>query len=226
MKRLVLVLGLVCATCAISCSDDEPTYDENGELIPPVKKDPMVLIKTIGQYALGIGGVGLLLISVTKTFGGLSYPAARHSLIHLLRTNPNQAEMVARGMEGTFGEAIGAAMKTAAMVGTPDPAIIASTTTPTYDGTGKAIAIRWGQLITKGKLYVAAVIGGFVLGLAAGGFPVISFVLALIAVGCFLRLFMYKNEIESTIVRGRVDLLPEVDRAMSSGRYVFPPPKK
>ena len=38
-----------------------------------------------------------------------------------------QAEMVARGMQGTFGEALGAAMKTAAMVGVPDQALIAST---------------------------------------------------------------------------------------------------
>ncbi|MBA3458197.1 MAG: hypothetical protein H0T42_34265 [Deltaproteobacteria bacterium] len=226
MKRILLVLGVLCATCVVSCSDDEPKYDENGELIPVEKKSPTALIKTIGQYALGIGGVGLLLISVTKTFGGLSYPAARHSLIHLLRTNPNQAEMVARGMQGTFGEAIGAAMKTAAMVGTPDPVMIASTTMPTYDGTAQGIASRWGQLITKGKLYVAAALGGFVLGLTSGGFPIISFALALIAVGCFIRVFTYKNEIESTIVRARHEMLPEVDRAMSSGRYAFPPPKR
>lgn len=226
MKRLLLVLGLVCATCVVSCEDDEPKYDENGELIPPEKEDPTKVIKAIGQYALGIVGVGMLLISVTKTFGGLSYPAARLSLTHLLRTNPNQAEMVARGMDGTFGEAIGAAMKTAAMIGTPDPALIASTTTPTYDGTGTAIAARWGQLITKGKLYVAAAVGGFVLGAASGGFPVISFLLVLLAIGCFVRVYMYKGEIEGTIVRARHELMPEVDRAMSSGRYVFPPPKK
>jgi hypothetical protein len=226
MKRLVFILGLVCATCAVSCEDDEPKYDENGELIPPEKEDPTKLIKVLGQYVLGIVGVGMLMISVTKTFGGLSYPAARHSLIHLLRTNPNQAEMVARGMEGSFGEAIGAAMKTAAMIGTPDPALIASTTTPTYDGTGTAITARWGALITKGKLYVAAALGGFVLGMASGGFPVISFLLVLIAVGCFIRVLTYKSEIESTLVRARHELMPEVDRAMSSGRYVFPPPKR
>jgi len=226
MKRLVLVLGLVCATCAVSCEDDEPKYDENGELIPPEKEDPTKLVKTLGQYVLGIAGVGLLLITVTKTFGGLSYPAARHSLIHLLRTNPNQAEMVARGMEGTFGEAIGSAMKTAAMAGTPDPAIIAATTTPTYDGLATAIAARWGGLISKGKLYVAAALGGLVLGMTSGGFPVISFLLVLIAVGCFIRVFTYKSEVESNFVRARHELMPEVDRAMSSGRYVFPPPKK
>lgn len=226
MKRLLLVLGVLCATCAVSCSDDEPKYDENGELIPVEKKSPTALIKTIGQYALGIGGVGLLLISVTKTFGGLSYPAARHSLIHLLRTNPNQAEMVARGMEGTFGEALGAAMKTAALVGVPDQALIAATSLPTFDGIAQGIAARWGGLITKGKLYVVAVLGGFMIGLAGGGFPIISFLLALIAVGCFIRVFMYKGEVESTIVRARHELLPEADRAMASGRYVFPPPKK
>jgi hypothetical protein len=226
MKRFLLVLGLVCATCVVSCEDDEPKYDENGELIPPEKRDPMKLVKGIGQYVLGIGGVALLLISVTKTFGGLSYPAARLSLTNLLRTNPNQAEMVARGMEGTFGEALGAAMKTAALVGVPDQALIAATSLPTFDGIAQGIAARWGGLITKGKLYLVAVLGGFMIGLAGGGFPIISFLLALIAVGCFIRVFMYKGEVESTIVRARHELLPEADRAMASGRYVFPPPKK
>lgn len=225
MKRLLFVLGLVCATCLVSCEDDEPKYDENGELIPPEKEDPTKMLKMVSQYVLGLAGVGMLVVAVTKTVGGLSYPAARHSLIHLLRTNPNQAEMVARGMKDSFGEAIGAAMKTAAMVGIPDLTMIASTTTPTYDGTGTAIAGRWGQLVTKGKLYVAATIGGMVIGALAGGFPVISFLLVLIAVGCFIRVYTYKGEIEGTIVRARHELMPEVDRAMASGRYVFPPKK-
>ncbi len=133
--------------------------------------------------------------------------------------------MVARGMKDTFGEAIGAAMKTAAMVGVPDLAMITATTVPSYDGTGTAISARWGQLITKGKLYVGAVIGGFVIGALSGGFPVISFLLVLIAVGCFIRVYTYKGEIESTLVRARHELMPEVDRAMASGRYAFPPKK-
>jgi hypothetical protein len=209
----------------VSCEDDDPKYDENGELIPPEKADPMKMIKNVAQYALGIGAVGLLLISVTKTFGGLSYPQARLSLMNLLRTHPNQAEMVARGMEGTFGEALGQAMKAAAMIGKPDHKMIASTTQPTYDGVGQGIAARWAQLVGKGKLYVAAAFGGFVLGLTGGGFPVISFLLVAIAVGCFIRVFVFKRDVESSIVRARAELLPEADRAMASGRYVFPPPK-
>lgn len=220
---MIVVLGTLCATIEIAHAQE---VDENGEPIAEKKESPTSLLKSVGQYALGIVGVGMLLISVTKTFGGLSYPAARLSLINLLRTNPNQAEMVARGMEGTFGEAIGAAMKGAAMVGTPDPVMIASTTTPTYDGIGSAIAQRWGALITKGKLYLAAACGGFVIGLTGDSFPVVSLLLALLAVACFLRVFLYKGEVESTIVRARHELIPEVDRAMSSGRYQFPPPKQ
>ncbi len=225
MKRLLFVLGLVCATCVVSCEDDEPKYDENGELIPAEKEDPTKMLKLVGQYVLGLAGVGMLVVSVSKTVGGLSYPAARHSLIHLLRTNPNQAEMVARGMKDSFGEAVGAAMKTAAMIGVPDVTLISATTLPTFDGTGTAIAGRFGQMITKGKLYVGAVIGGFIIGAMSGGFPVISFLLVLIAVGCFIRVYTYKAEIESTLVRARHELMPEVDRAMASGRYAFPPKK-
>jgi len=222
VKKLVLVLALVCATCVVSC-EEENQYDENGELLPEVPMDLGKLAKTIAQYALGVFGVSMLLITVTKTFGGLSYPAARLSLMNLLRTNPNQAEQVARGMKDSFGEAIGTAMKTAAMIGTPDPAAIAATTTPTYDGHASAIASRWGGLLSKGKLYVAAALGGFALGVSKGEFPIISFLLALLAVGAFIRVYTYKGEVESTIVRARHEVLPEVDRAMSSGRYNFPP---
>jgi hypothetical protein len=224
VKKFVLILGLLCATCLVSC-EEENQYDENGELLPPVKTDYGKLAKTIAQYALGVFGVGMLLVSVTKTFGGLSYPAARLSLVNLLRTNPNQAEQVARNMKDSFGEAIGTAMKTAAMIGMPDPAAIAATTTPTYDGHAGAIASRWGALITKGKLYVVAALGGFALGVSKGEFPIISFLLALLAIGAFIRVYTYKGEVESTIVRARHELIPEVDRAMASGRYNFPPPK-
>ncbi|MDB4960376.1 MAG: hypothetical protein JWP01_375 [Myxococcales bacterium] len=221
---LVFGIATLFATVELASAQAEDTTEEGA----PVEKKPESTgstLKTVGSYVLGAVGLGLLLISVTKTFGGLSYPAARLSLINLLRTNPNQAEMVAKGMEGTFGEAIGAAMKMGAMGGTTDPAILSSMTVPSYDGTGTAIAARWGALIGKGKLALMAAGGGFVLGLTGDGFPVIPFIMALLAVGCFVRVFLYKSEVESTIVRARHEVLPEVNTAMASGRYAFPPPK-
>ena len=51
MKRFLLVLGLVCATCVVSCSDDDPQYDENGVLIPPEKPNPMGMIMALREIA-------------------------------------------------------------------------------------------------------------------------------------------------------------------------------
>lgn len=219
---LVLGLSLAVAEVAYAQAEDETAEGEDGE--KKKKESTGSTLKTVGAYALGLVGVGILVVAVTKTAGGLSYPSARLSLIHLLRNSPNQAQMVALNMKGTFGEAIGAAMKTAAMGGSADPQVLSAATGPTYDATGQVIAMHWKGILGKGKLGVMAAGGGFVLGLTGDGFPVIPFILALVAVGCFARVFLYKNEIEATLIRARAEVLPEAERAMASGRYVFPPP--
>lgn len=233
MKRthvagLVLALGLglvtLCATAdvAFAQSEEEVAEGEEGDQAAKKEAGPSTL-KTVGAYALGFVGVGMLLVAATKTFGGLSYPAARLSLVNMLRTQPNQAELVALNMKESFGEAIGSAMKTAAMAGSTDPKVIASATAPTYDATGQAIVARWKAVLGKGKLGLMAAGGGVVLGLTNGGFPVGPFLLALVAVGCFARVFLHKMNVENTLVRARAEVLPEVERALASGRYVFPP---
>lgn len=232
MKRtylpgLVLAVGLGLASLsattsvAFAQSDDEIAEDEGA---PAASKEagPSTL-KTVGAYALGLVGLGMLLVAASRTFGGLSYPSARLSLVNLMRTQPNQAERVALNMKDSFGEAVGAAMKTAAMAGSTDPKVIASATTPTYDAIGQAIVAKWSGVLTKGKLGLLAAGGGVVLGLTNGGFPVGPFVLALLAVLCFARVFVHKMSVENTLVRARAEVLPEVDRALASGRYVFPP---
>jgi hypothetical protein len=220
---LALCLGFVslCATTDVAFADSDDEVAEGAETAK--KAEGPSTLKTVGAYALGFVGVGMLLVAVTKTFGGLSYPAARLSLVNLLRSNPNQAELVALNMKESFGEAIGTAMRTAAMAGSTDPKVIASATAPTYDATGQAIVARWKGVLGKGKLGVMAAGGGFVIGLTNGGFPVVPFLLALVAVGCYARIYLYMMEVESTLVRARAEVLPEVERALASGRYVFPP---
>lgn len=176
-------------------------------------------LKVLGSYALVIAGASVIALAVAKTFSSsLSYPQARLMLVNLLRSNPYQAEMVAKRMEGTFCEAIAAALKIGGMTASQDPAIVAQATVPTYDATGKAVVTKWGIAMTKAKLAVTAAAAGAAIGLSAG--RVLPVIIAVLAVLGFLRLFLFKNEVESNIIRGRAEVLPEVDRAVASGRFV------
>jgi hypothetical protein len=77
---------------------------------------------------------------------------------------------------------------------------------------------HWKSLIGKAKL----------AGLAAGGAialkpGVLTIVLGVVAVGGLLWLLYYKMEIDRSIFRAKVEVLPEVDRAFVDGRYYIPP---
>jgi Glu-tRNA(Gln) amidotransferase subunit E-like FAD-binding protein len=83
-------------------------------------------MKKVLAYGLSVGGTAVVLALVAHTLSrNLKYETARNALIHLLRTNPNQAELQCKTMPDTFFDAVGAAIKGGAMTGTQDPAIIA-----------------------------------------------------------------------------------------------------
>jgi hypothetical protein len=182
-------------------------------------------VKTVLSYVLAFGGLGMLLLVVVPALAtNLSYPASRLMLTNLLRTNPNRAEIVCRSMKKTFFEAIGAAIKSAAMVGVTDPAVIETATRPAYDAIGQAGVAHWKGLVGKIKLAVLAAVGGLVLAISAHAMPIILIVLlAAAVVACIALLLVRKAAIERSIVLARADVLPEVERAFAEGRYVRPP---
>src|SRR5262249_32177109 len=91
-------------------------------------------VSTIASYGLAIVGVVLMVSAILPAFTtSMTYPTARLQLTNLLRTNPNQAEMVSRAMKGTFGEALAMGIKTAGMTKSRDPTIITKAIYPGYD---------------------------------------------------------------------------------------------
>jgi hypothetical protein len=90
-------------------------------------------LRTVLSYLLAIGGVGMMLYALSAVAGRFKYGVARGMVVHLLRTNPHQAEAMCRADKGTFLEAIGAAFKTAVMMKTRDPAILVQASRPAYD---------------------------------------------------------------------------------------------
>jgi hypothetical protein len=102
--------------------------------------------------------------------------------------------------------------------GIRDPAIIASATVPSYDAIGAVVIQHWKGLVGKAKLAAMAAIGGIAVKPA-----VIPIVLGVIAVGGVVWLMIYKVEIDRSIFRAKVEVLPDVDRAFVDGRYYIPP---
>jgi hypothetical protein len=181
-------------------------------------------VATVASYGLAILGFVMMATAVSRTLASsLKYIYTRPLLINALRTNANQAEALCKSSPQSYFGAIGAAIKTAAMVQSRDPKVIVTATVPAYDATGMAISMGWKQLLGRVKLAAMAAGGGLAVGLS-GGFPPILVIVLAAGVGIgFLWLFLYKAEVDRCIVLARAEILPEVDRAFVDGRYAFPP---
>jgi len=181
-------------------------------------------VATIASYGLAILGFVMMATAVARTLtSNLKYIYTRPLLINALRTNGNHAEMLCKSSPESYFGAIGAAIKTAAIVRSRDPKVVVTATLPSYDAAGTAIAARWTQLLGKVKLGAMAAGGAVVVGASSGFPPILVLVLAAgVGIG-YLWLFLFKAEVERCIILARVEILPEVDRAFIDGRYVFPP---
>lgn len=227
MKRahlagIFLGLATLFAVCSVASAQDAP---EDGTEQPEKKEEGPTTLKTIGALGLTIVGFGMIMIPAARTFSSsYSYEQARLMLVNLLRTNPYQAEMMAKKMKGTFCEAISAALKAGGMMQSQDWKIVNAATLPTYDATGQGIAAAWKGDVGKAKLGLMAAAGGAVIGLTGGSFPAIPVIIALCAVAAFLRLLWFLRELDSSLMRARAEIMPEVDSAVTSGRFRGPPP--
>ncbi|MBC7973681.1 MAG: hypothetical protein H7138_01760 [Myxococcales bacterium] len=154
----------------------------------------------------------------------LKYIYTRPLLINALRTNANHAERLCKTAPESYFGAVGAALKTAGMVGSRDPKIIPTATLPAYDAASIGIAMGWKQLLGRVKLGLIAAGGAIAIGLSKGVPPIPVIVLAVgVGIG-FLWMYFYKVEVDRCILLARAEILPEVNRAVADGRYVFPPP--
>lgn len=221
MKRLLVAMTIAFA-CAASVAHAE--VDENGDLIVIEEKpDPLKNMKLIAAYALTMIGTVVIGIAVAKTFSSnMSYPQIRMTLVNFLRTNPHQVIMIGKSMSGTVAEPVAEALKAGGMTMSQDPKIITTATVPTYDAHGKAVLAKFGATMTKAKLGLTAGLAGLAAGVLSGA--IIPIILGLVCVLGFVRLFTYKQGLESNILRGRAEILPEVDQAIATQRYYVPPP--
>jgi hypothetical protein len=194
--------------------------DGTEEGAPVEKKEGPSTLKTLGSIGLAVAGLVIVLIPAAKTFSSsLSYQAARLMLTNFLRTNPYQAEIMAKRMEGTFAEGIAAALKMGGMLGSQDLKTIQSATAPTYDGTAQGVMAKWKGATAKAKMGIMAAVAGAAIGLSGGSYPAIPIIIALLTGAAFLRLMLYMRDLEGNIIRARAEILPEVDATVAAGRY-------
>lgn len=190
---------------------------------PPAEKkeeEPSTL-KTLGSIGLAVIGLVMVGIPAAKTFSSsLSYAQAKLNLVNFLRTNPYQAEQMAKRMEGTFAEPLAMALKAGGMSGSTDPKVVVATTGPTYDANATGMVAKLGGVMSKAKLGLMAAVGGAGIGLAGGSLIFIPIILAVLTGAAFLRIMWYKSELDSSIIRARAEILPEVNDAICSRRYV------
>ncbi|MGE5184611.1 MAG: hypothetical protein ACM31C_21215 [Acidobacteriota bacterium] len=180
-------------------------------------------MKVVLSYLLAFGGLGLMLYVFAPIAGRAKYLEARATLWHLLRTMPNHAELRCKAATGTFGEAVAAAMKTAVMMKTRDPAMLQKGTLPAYDAQVIAIRLHWKAVLKKVRTAGMLAIGAIVLAASIHTSVILHVLLALVTIAAGVYVFLFKLDVDRSLMLARAEILPEVERAFAEGRYVLPP---
>jgi hypothetical protein len=180
-------------------------------------------MKELLSYGLSVAGLVFVAIAAVGIAGRLKYYQLKPAVLQILRTNPNQAEIMWRSGKGSCLEPLSAAMKTAAMMKSNDPAAIVAATKPSYDAGCAMVTMHWKAVAKKLKTAIGLAVGGLALAISVGALPVVH-VLAVIA--CAIAAgwaWSFKADAERSLLLARAELLPEVERAFVDGRYVLPP---
>ncbi|MEO6773253.1 MAG: hypothetical protein ABI467_09540 [Kofleriaceae bacterium] len=181
-------------------------------------------MKEVLSYLLSIGGAGIVAYAVSVAMAvNCDYPSARFRLINSLRTQPWQAEMMSKTKPGSFFDGIHAALKTGGMTGLRDPDMIAQATRPSYDAAAISVGFKWKAILGKLKTGGIGLIGGLVLAIGTSTMPALHIILLVGGIGAAIWVFVTKQDCERYVMLARLEILPDVDRAIAEGRYGKPP---
>lgn len=182
-------------------------------------------MEKLASYVLAIGGLGAMI-----TFFGLalahntSYLNARLLLVNLLRSNPNHALTVCDTQPHTFYEVVSMVMKACAMVGVSDPSILQQASRPTFDAGVTTVNTWWNTMMMKAKMAAGAAAVGSIIPIADGRFPpIIVFLCSLLAGAAFLFVLYRQMDTQRSLLRAKVEILPEVERVFVERRFYIAP---
>ncbi|MFT3697455.1 MAG: hypothetical protein QM831_30210 [Kofleriaceae bacterium] len=181
-------------------------------------------MKEVISYLLSLGGAGIVAYAVMVAHAAnCDYPAARFRMINSLRTQPWQAEVMSKTKPGSFYDGIHQAMKIGGQMGIRDIAMLQMGTRPSYDAGVQGVPLKWKDIFGKVKLGGTALVGGVVMALAVHTMPALHIILLVGGIACAIWIFTTKNDCERYVMLARLEILPEVDRAIAEGRYGKPP---
>jgi hypothetical protein len=181
-------------------------------------------VKEVLSYLLSIAGAGIVAYAVMLAAAvNTDYPAARFRIINSLRTQPWQAEVMTKTKPGSFYDGIHSAMKIGGMMGLRDPEMIAMGTRPAYDGAVGSVAPKWKAILGKLKMGVLLLVGGLGTAIGVHTMPALHIIFVVIGIGAAIWIFVTKNDCERYVMLARLEILPDVDRAIAEGRYGKPP---
>lgn len=181
-------------------------------------------MKEVLSYLLALGGAGILAYAVMLAHNAnCDYPAARFRLINALRTQPWQAEVMSKTKPGSFYDGIHQAMKLGGSMGLRDPEMIAMGTRPSYDAGVMHVGPKWKDIFGKVKMGGTGLLGGVALAIGVHTNPALHIILLVGGIAAAIWIFMTKNDAERYVMLARLEILPEVDRAIAEGRYGKPP---
>ena len=115
-------------------------------------------------------------------------------------------------------------MKTAGMTGLREVEQVAMASRPAYDAAAISVGFKWKDILGKLKMGGMASIGGFAMAIAVGAMPALHIILLVGAIGAGIWIFITKHDCERYVVLARLEILPDVDRAVAEGRYGQGPP--
>ena len=127
--------------------------------------------------------------------------------------------MMTKTKPGSFFDGIHAAMKTAGMTGLRDPDQVALASRPAYDAAAISVGFKWKDILGKLKMGGIASVGGVAMAIGVGAMPALHIILLLGCIAAGVWIFMTKNDCERYVVLARLEILPDVDRAVAEGRY-------
>ena len=177
-------------------------------------------MKVALSYLVSLGGAGIMAYAVWLAASvNCNYAAVRFQLINALRTQPWQAEIMTKTKPGSFFDGIHAAMKVAGSTGLRDPDQVAMASRPSYDAATVMIGLKWTGILGKLKMGAIGLLGGMVTAIAVGTLPVLHIILVVGGIAAAIWIFVTKTDCERYVTLARLEILPEVDRAVAEGRY-------
>lgn len=177
-------------------------------------------MKVALSYVIALTGAGMVgyAVSLARALH-CDYPAVRFRILQALRTQPWQAEMFTKTKPGSFFDGVHAAMKSAGATGLRDADQVAQVTRPAYDAATSAIPPRWKDIFGKLRMGGMGIASGLALAIGFGARPIVHILLLVAAIIAAIWVFATKLDCDRYVVLARLEILPDVDRAVAEGRY-------